>query len=202
MAWSINSLRVQQEYSRPRAEKEPGGPERFGGSLMKLPGPYHDDRLLCCSCKDQGYPKEATLKAFFLQWLRVTRASGYLTALQVLHCLKLSSRFVILRNTPPSKYVSGRSEQKLGLYKGPLSKAVVCESNITALLREAASFIPGYECNSPVAPSDFNLLISGYRTTHTALLGNLYCCTVPPHRGRGPTQGCHVAVCHGVLTAG
>ena len=34
---------------------------------------------------------------------------------------------------------------------------------MTALLGEAALFIPGYECISPVAPSDFDHLISGYR---------------------------------------
>ena len=36
---------------------------------------------------------------------------------------------------------------------------------MTALLGEAAFFIPGYECNAPVAPSDFDRLISGYRLT-------------------------------------
>lgn len=46
---------------------------------------------------------------------------------------------------------------------GPPSKAVVCQGNLTGLLREAALFIPGYECNSPVAPGCFDRLISGYR---------------------------------------
>ena len=52
------------------------------------------------------------------------------------------------------------------VYKqGSLSKAMVCQqkSNVTALSGEAASFIPGYECNSPVVPSDFDRLISGCR---------------------------------------
>ena len=40
---------------------------------------------------------------------------------------------------------------------------------MTALLREAATFTPGYECNSPVAPSDFNRLISVHRITQTAI---------------------------------
>ena len=44
------------------------------------------------------------------------------------------------------------------------------QSNVTALLGEAALFIPGYECDSPVAPSDFDRLVSGYRLTQTALL--------------------------------
>ena len=55
------------------------------------------------------------------------------------------------------------------------------ESNVTALSGVAALFIPGYERNSPDAPSDFDRLISGYRLiwgyriTQTALLGH---CTV------------------------
>ena len=45
------------------------------------------------------------------------------------------------------------------------------EGNVTALLREAALSIPDYECDSPVVPSDFDSLISGYR-----LIGELpYC---------------------------
>ena len=34
---------------------------------------------------------------------------------------------------------------------------------VAALLWEAALFNPGYECHSPIAPSDFDRLISGYR---------------------------------------
>ena len=38
--------------------------------------------------------------------------------------------------------------------RGPSpSKAVMCQSNTTALTGEAAKLIPGYECNSPVTPS-------------------------------------------------
>ena len=50
-------------------------------------------------------------------------------------------------------------------------------SNMTALQREAALIIPDYECNSLLilAPSDLDCLISGYRLTQTALLGNPYC---------------------------
>ena len=38
-------------------------------------------------------------------------------------------------------------------------------------------FIPGYRCHSPVAPSDSDRLISGYRLAQTALFGDP-CCTV------------------------
>ena len=41
------------------------------------------------------------------------------------------------------------------------SGGVPDQSNTTALLREAAIFIPGCECNSPGAPSRFDRLISG-----------------------------------------
>ena len=37
-------------------------------------------------------------------------------------------------------------------------------------------FIPGYECNSQVAPGDFDRLISGYRPIQTVLGGDPYCC--------------------------
>lgn len=47
---------------------------------------------------------------------------------------------------------------------------------MTALLGEAAIFIPGYECHSPVAPSDFDRLISGYRLT-----GGPLCVPLPPY---------------------
>ena len=36
---------------------------------------------------------------------------------------------------------------------------------------EAALFGPGHECNSPVECSNFERLVSGYRTNHTALSG-------------------------------
>ena len=52
----------------------------------------------------------------------------------------------------------------------------VCQSNMTALVGEAALLIPGHECSSPAAPSDFDRLISGYRLTPTtALLGDPHC---------------------------
>ena len=38
------------------------------------------------------------------------------------------------------------------------------------LIREAALLIPGYECNHPVTPNDFDRLLSGYRFTQTSLL--------------------------------
>ena len=47
--------------------------------------------------------------------------------------------------------------------------AVACESIATALLRKAALFFPGKGCNTPVAPSDFDRLLSGYSLTQTAL---------------------------------
>ena len=34
--------------------------------------------------------------------------------------------------------------------------------------------IRGYECDSPVAPTELDRLISGYRLTQTALLGDHY----------------------------
>ena len=46
---------------------------------------------------------------------------------------------------------------------------------IALLLVKDALFSPGDECVSPVAPSDFGRLISGYRLTQTALLGDPYC---------------------------
>ena len=36
------------------------------------------------------------------------------------------------------------------------------------------SVIPGYEGNSQVAPRDFDRLVSGYRLSQTALLGDTY----------------------------
>ena len=81
---------------------------------------------------------------------------------------------------------------------GP-SKAVVCKSNMTALLGEDALFIPGYEWRQAILAAlyrdialygdttllgdpccttgDFDRLISGYRLTQTALLGDPYCTT-------------------------
>ena len=49
-------------------------------------------------------------------------------------------------------------------------KRLVCPSNMTALLGGAALFIPSYECNSPIAPSNFDRLISGYRLIGGPLL--------------------------------
>ena len=37
------------------------------------------------------------------------------------------------------------------------------EGNITASSGEAALFVPGNQCNSPVAPGDNDRLVSGYR---------------------------------------
>ena len=48
-------------------------------------------------------------------------------------------------------------------------------SDMTALLGQAALLIPGYECYSPVAPSDFDRPISGYRLIWGyRLIGGLY----------------------------
>ena len=46
---------------------------------------------------------------------------------------------------------------------------VACESSMTALQREDPLFTPGFECNFPTAPGDFDRLISGYRIMQTAL---------------------------------
>ena len=45
---------------------------------------------------------------------------------------------------------------------------MVCENNTTVLLEEnALLFVPSYECNSQVSPSDFDHLGSGYRLTYS-----------------------------------
>ena len=44
----------------------------------------------------------------------------------------------------------------------------MCESNMAALLRETPLFVLCDEFDSPVAPSDFGRLVSGYRLTQTA----------------------------------
>ena len=41
----------------------------------------------------------------------------------------------------------------------PVRRLCGTESNRTALWGEAALFMPGYECNSPVAPSHFDHLV-------------------------------------------
>ena len=46
------------------------------------------------------------------------------------------------------------------------------------LLGEAALFISRYDCNYPVAPSDFDRAVWGYRLAQTAFLGDLYCTVV------------------------
>ena len=55
------------------------------------------------------------------------------------------------------------------------NNAVMRWSNTAGSLGEAALFISRYECNSPVAPSDFDRRISGCRLTQTALSEDLYC---------------------------
>ena len=44
-----------------------------------------------------------------------------------------------------------------------IGEAALFQINMIALLGEAALFLPGYECYSTVAPSDFDRLLSGYR---------------------------------------
>ena len=65
------------------------------------------------------------------------------------------------------------SQEGFRYSRGPPGKAVVCESNITASFffwgGGCALFSPGYERNSPVAPSDFDRHPSGYRLTRSAL---------------------------------
>ena len=46
----------------------------------------------------------------------------------------------------------------------------MCQSNMTALRRGTASLFPGYRCNSPVAPIDFDRLVSVYRLIQTVFL--------------------------------
>ena len=55
------------------------------------------------------------------------------------------------------------------------------------LIGESRLIHLGCECNSPVVPSDFDRLISGYRLIQTALLGDppycacLFCCVFASH---------------------
>ena len=56
----------------------------------------------------------------------------------------------------------------------PARRWCAIESNLTALLRGAAVFVPGYECKAPIAPTDFDRRVSRYCLTQTALLRNLY----------------------------
>ena len=48
------------------------------------------------------------------------------------------------------------------------------------LIEGSPLFIPGYECNSLVVPSDLDRLLEEYRLTQTALLGNPKCRMPPP----------------------
>ena len=53
------------------------------------------------------------------------------------------------------------------------SKVVVCQSNMTALLREKPPYhLQVMSCHPPVAPSHVDHLISGFRLTQTASLGD------------------------------
>ena len=67
----------------------------------------------------------------------------------------------------------GRNAVKQWGYRLPPERGVVCRTNNTALLGEAALFSSGHECISPfaVAPSGFDRLISGYRLSG----GPLFC---------------------------
>ena len=74
-------------------------------------------------------------------------------------------------------YCNGRAQQDewchIMIHKSrgpPPYNAVVCKSNTTALLGEAAVFFPGYQCDSPAAPSHFDRLMSGYRVTQAAFV--------------------------------
>ena len=55
-------------------------------------------------------------------------------------------------------------------------------------------YIPGYECNSPVAPSDFERRMSGYRLTQTPLLWNP-CFTSAVYSRHVPPLGSWYACC-------
>ena len=50
----------------------------------------------------------------------------------------------------------------------------MCQSNMTALLREVAVLFAGYECSSPTAPSTIDSLISGCPLAQTVLFGDPY----------------------------
>ena len=78
-------------------------------------------------------------------------------------------------NNGCSSYVNARySSSRCVSQKGG---CVPEQSSLTALLGEAALFVPGYECDSLliVAPSDFDRLISGYRLTQAAVVADPYC---------------------------
>ena len=60
---------------------------------------------------------------------------------------------------------------------------------LTALYWDAALFNPGYERDSSVAPSDYNVLVSGCRLIQTALYRDtaslrLPCIGIPPYSDR------------------
>ena len=48
----------------------------------------------------------------------------------------------------------------------------MCQTNTGVLFGEAAALYPSNECKIPVAPSDFDRLISGCRLAQTVLLGD------------------------------
>ena len=56
-----------------------------------------------------------------------------------------------------------------------------CQSNMTALLGEVALFVPGCECDFPVAQSGLDSLISGYNLTQTTSWGDLSCSRFWPY---------------------
>ena len=60
--------------------------------------------------------------------------------------------FLVMRAQLPPLFVFPTYIQ----WESPSNKALVCQSNVTALSGKAALLVPGYECNSLsiVAPSD------------------------------------------------
>ena len=83
--------------------------------------------------------------------------------------------FRLLIETSPSFWAVIACFPCTALYRGPPVRRWVCASTVTALWREAAFFIEGYECSSPVLPSDWATL---YRDTalyrDIALRGDAY----------------------------
>lgn len=98
---------------------------------------------------------------------------------------------------PTKAFYRTRKPGVLRLQWGSSSMAGVCQSNVTtALLGGAALLDPGYECNSPVASTDFDRLISGYcpihrqpisvlRYSQTALWGHPYSVYLALKQGYG-----------------
>ena len=68
----------------------------------------------------------------------------------------------------------------------PVTRWCACHSNMTSLLGEPALFsVRVYQCNCPVAPSDLDRLVSGYRLTQADLTGKA-ALFIPGHESNSP----------------